>query len=195
MRHGTCFRRRLSAHRAGAAPHSAVAELGVVRRIVPSPDNNQVMSLPMFAAHPEFARLTLAACRAFFGSLPVSTFVRRAPLSVLSNAFRGLIGLKARTDQPCGLLHASSTSGHGWLRPRRPNNNSTRTPNQALQRTATGCHGSCFSRSGVFPSSRISTSLGLLSAAHPRSYRASPPRSLSLGSFGVSFRHSITISS
>ena len=28
-RHGTCFRRRLSAHRAGAAPHSAVAELGV----------------------------------------------------------------------------------------------------------------------------------------------------------------------
>ena len=32
MRHGTCFRRRLSAHHAGAAPHSAVAELGVVRR-------------------------------------------------------------------------------------------------------------------------------------------------------------------
>ena len=32
MRHGTCFRRRLSAHHAGAAPHSAVAELGVVSR-------------------------------------------------------------------------------------------------------------------------------------------------------------------
>ena len=32
MRHGTCFRRRLSTHHAGAAPHSAVAELGVVRR-------------------------------------------------------------------------------------------------------------------------------------------------------------------
>ena len=31
MRHGTCFRRRLSARHAGAAPHSAVAELGVVR--------------------------------------------------------------------------------------------------------------------------------------------------------------------
>jgi hypothetical protein len=30
-RHGTCFHRRLSAHRAGAAPHSAFAELGVVR--------------------------------------------------------------------------------------------------------------------------------------------------------------------
>ena len=34
MRHGTCFRRRLSAHHAGAAPHSAVAELGVVRRFL-----------------------------------------------------------------------------------------------------------------------------------------------------------------
>gem|GEM_PF-6554109 len=33
MRHGTCFRRRLSTHHAGAAPHSAVAELGVVRRL------------------------------------------------------------------------------------------------------------------------------------------------------------------
>ena len=31
MRHGTCFRRRFAAHHAGAAPHSAVAELGVVR--------------------------------------------------------------------------------------------------------------------------------------------------------------------
>jgi len=30
VRHGTCFRRRLSAHHAGAAPHSAVAELEVV---------------------------------------------------------------------------------------------------------------------------------------------------------------------
>ena len=35
VRHGTCFRRRLSAHHAGAAPHSAVAELGVVRRRSP----------------------------------------------------------------------------------------------------------------------------------------------------------------
>ena len=32
MRHGTCFRRHLAARHAGAAPHSAVAELGVVRR-------------------------------------------------------------------------------------------------------------------------------------------------------------------
>jgi hypothetical protein len=30
VRHGNCFRRRLSTHHAGAAPHSAVAELGVV---------------------------------------------------------------------------------------------------------------------------------------------------------------------
>ena len=39
MRHGTCFHRRLSTHRAGAAPHSAVAELGVVRRYRTSPVN------------------------------------------------------------------------------------------------------------------------------------------------------------
>ena len=39
MRHGTCFRRRLSASHAGAAPHSAVAELGVVRRLHTLPVN------------------------------------------------------------------------------------------------------------------------------------------------------------
>src|SRR5438093_12773910 len=33
VRHGTCFRRHLAACHAGAAPHSAVAELGVVRRL------------------------------------------------------------------------------------------------------------------------------------------------------------------
>ena len=37
MRHGTCFRRRLATHHAGAAPHSAVAELGVVRRFLACP--------------------------------------------------------------------------------------------------------------------------------------------------------------
>ena len=58
-------------------------------------------------------------------------------------------------------------------------------PNLALQRTATGCHGSCFSRPGVFPSSRITTRLAAPSAVHLRSYRASPPRSLSLRSLGV----------
>ena len=45
MRHGTCFRRRLSAHHAGAAPHSAVAELGVVRRCYALTENEQFMSL------------------------------------------------------------------------------------------------------------------------------------------------------
>lgn len=32
MRHGTCFRQRLSTRHAGAAPHSAIAELAVIRR-------------------------------------------------------------------------------------------------------------------------------------------------------------------
>ena len=146
------------------------------------------MSLPMFAAHPEFARRSLAAFIALVGSLSVSTFGRRATLSVHSNAFRGLIGLKAQAAQPCGHCQALSTSGHRRLRPRRPNNSSTRTPNQALQRTATGCHGSCFSRPGVSRSSHISTGLGVPSAAHLRSYRASPSRSLILGSLGASTR-------
>ncbi len=35
--HGTCFRRRFSTHHAGAAPHSAVAELGVVSQPVEKP--------------------------------------------------------------------------------------------------------------------------------------------------------------
>jgi len=39
VRHGTCFHRRLSTHHAGAAPHSAVAELGVVRRFCTRPVN------------------------------------------------------------------------------------------------------------------------------------------------------------
>jgi len=41
VRHGTCFRSRLSAHHAGAAPHSAIAELGGVRRVTASTDNQQ----------------------------------------------------------------------------------------------------------------------------------------------------------
>ena len=45
MRHGTCFRRRLSARRAGAAPHSAVAELGVVRRRYPHSMNGRLIPL------------------------------------------------------------------------------------------------------------------------------------------------------
>ena len=58
------------------------------------------------------------------------------------------------------------------------------TANNALQRTAPGCHGSCYSRSGVSPSCHLLTSSGAASASHLRSYRASPPRSLSLGSLG-----------
>ena len=56
MRHGTCFRRRLSARHAGAAPHSAVAELGVVRRHYVFSVNRAIIfslvvsTLPLFAA-------------------------------------------------------------------------------------------------------------------------------------------------
>ena len=45
MRHGTSFRRRLSARHAGAAPHSAVAELGVVRRCYAQTQTTNMKSL------------------------------------------------------------------------------------------------------------------------------------------------------
>ena len=54
MRHGTCFRRRLSTHHAGAAPHSAVAELGVVRRLRASSVITNKKS-PM-SSHPKISR-------------------------------------------------------------------------------------------------------------------------------------------
>ena len=56
MRHGTCFRRRLSAHHAGAAPRSAAAELGVVRR---------------FRAHPEMGYLIVTLLALALLALPV----------------------------------------------------------------------------------------------------------------------------
>jgi len=52
VRHGTCFHRRLSTHHAGAAPHSAVAELGVVSRCyahfhyAPKPTQETKMNTP-----------------------------------------------------------------------------------------------------------------------------------------------------
>ena len=50
MRHGTCFHRRLSAHQAGAAPHSAVAELGVVRRLRTHTVNRTVLFFALSVA-------------------------------------------------------------------------------------------------------------------------------------------------
>ena len=160
---------------AATAPRSAVAELGVVRRFVPSPDNDQVMSLPKFFTQLEFARRSLAARAAVVRSLSASSFARHATLSVLSNAFRGLIGLKAREGQPCGLLHASSTSGRRRLRPRRLHDNSTRTPNQALQRTAP--------RVTLAAADRPATFAHPAPAAFPQPARRAP-QSLSFRSLG-----------
>ena len=60
MRHGTCFHRRLSTHHAGAAPHSAVAELGVVRRRYP---HSQMLKLVVHVA----VALSLWLGLAYFG--------------------------------------------------------------------------------------------------------------------------------
>ena len=70
MRHGTCFRRRLSTRHAGAAPHSAVAELGVVRRRYPFVIMNLIsftlalMSVLAFAGPPDAVNARFAEERA-----------------------------------------------------------------------------------------------------------------------------------
>ena len=50
-RHGTCFHHHLSTHHAGAAPHSAVAELGVVRRIAMSVLESPLPKPPEYLEH------------------------------------------------------------------------------------------------------------------------------------------------
>ena len=172
-----------SARHARAAPATPVAELGVVRRIVPSPCNDQFMRLPMLATLPEFARRSLAAFTALLGSLSVSTFARRATLSVASNAFRGRIDLKAQAAQPCGHCHARSTSGHRGLLPRRLFHNSTRTPNQALQRTGPAVTLAAFPR--YTRPVRLTRSLSRSSSLSltPQPARQ-PGQSLSWGSLG-----------
>ena len=180
-------------HHAAVAPAAPVAELGVVQRIVPSPANNQLMSLPRLATHPEFACRSLAACAASSGSLSALGFGRCATLSVLSNAFRGRIGLKPQAAQPCGRCHALPPSGHRRLRPRRPFHNSTRTPNHALQRTASRVTVAAIHvRSRLLRAGRCLTSAASFFAS-PSQLPRLAPQSLSLGSFGVSFRHPITI--
>ena len=78
MRHGTCFRRRLSAHHAGAAPHSAVAELGVVRRFLVSPVNEAEqarikeawLTLPASLRSDPASEAELTAFEERYGSIP-----------------------------------------------------------------------------------------------------------------------------
>ena len=114
-----------------------------------------------------------------------SSFLRSTepPLSALLPALTTV--LASDSECPAGEIQASSTANRTLSQRLRQTG---AKPNLAQQRTAPGCHGSCFLRSGVFPSSRISTSLGALSAVHLRSYRASPSRSLSLRSLGVATR-------
>ena len=89
-------------------------------------------------------------------------------------------------------LHSSSTSSTRIPTTFPDGFRSEVTANNALQRTATGCHGSCYSRSGVSPSCHLHTSSEAPSASHLRSYRASPPRSLSFGSLGA-IRYSLPL--
>ena len=94
MRHGTCFRRRLSAHHAGAAPHSAVAELGVVRRRYARPEQRKSMTTPTGHLDPILGRPAIpGSATGTFGSRPGTS-------RIASRAFRG----RSRTSR-----HAAGT--------------------------------------------------------------------------------------
>ena len=142
------------------------------------------MSLPMLATRFEFARRCLAAWAASFGSFSGAGFGGCATLSVLSNAFRGRIDLKAQAAQPCGHCHARSTSGHRGLLPRRLFHNSTRTPNQALQRTGPAVTLAAFPRYTRPVRLTLSLSRSSSLSLTPQPARQ-PGQSLSWGSLGA----------
>ena len=166
MRHGTCFHRRLSARRAGAAPHSAVAELGVVRRspgavprITPAMANFEANVTSRLSGYVSgalrsldllgFAHAgTLAAMR---GVPPVpASFARRLRTQSVRVQACSPDGFPPTPKPP--LVSQPQTGQHGPLlaaarsaasifthRPaltRRGWRESQRTPNHALQRTA-----------------------------------------------------------
>ena len=82
MRHGTCFRRRLSARHAGAAPHSAVAELEVVRRLRTSP-----VAALIYLALILLSVLFVWACAAVFSSRQQSRTLRGLFAVIIVAAF------------------------------------------------------------------------------------------------------------
>ena len=110
MRHGTCFRRRLSAHHAGAAPHSAVAELGVVRRYSALPMNGR--------CYPVTPSISPLAMRSEFLSVSPAGPAGPRLQTAASSGFGGASASHRLGVQCAGVLTQNVT------------------PNHALQRTA-----------------------------------------------------------
>ena len=136
MRHGTCFRRRLSAHHAGAAPHSAVAELGVVRRLLASAMNHtfsRLFRIGALAKSEAFDSALLLShelvssrtTRAAFACQPFALSVRRS-LRLRGCLFPLRTLLSTSLSAMRSPFHARSQEAVA---------NPTQTPNQTLQPT------------------------------------------------------------
>ena len=168
MRHGTCFHRRLSAHHAGAAPHSAVAELGVVRRRYTRCVQRRLLpGFPFTDAVLYLSRLDSSQWESVPGTSSLS--VSRSPFVSQSITHLALSGVarrfRAQVTATGGSLPVPSQR---FGRQSATLSTQSATPNHALQRTAPVCHACCSPQSP------------------PRSSHASPPLSLSLGSLGDS---------
>ena len=102
MRHGTCFRRRLATRHAGAAPHSAVAELEVVRRRYALPMNLSAGAI-LFSI---FLRAALA-----FGAEPVREYQAQDGWRMLQTALPHALKSNREAVHDCFMaayLRASS---------------------------------------------------------------------------------------
>ena len=173
MRHGTCFRRRLSAHHAGAAPLSAVAELGVVRRrYARCVQRSLSPSFPFTDAFICLSRLSSSQQASVPGTSSLS--VRRSPFVSLSIPYPVLSGVACRI---CAQVTATGGSlpvpSPRFGRQSATFSTQAATPNQALQRTAP-CVTAPASATTFPPTMQV-----------PRR----TPLSLSLGSLGVATRH------
>ena len=174
MRHGTCFRRRLSAHHAATAPRSAVAELGVVSRCSHT-----------FLLHGVFSE----ACFEFDDLLPFPPFLcpQRTPVPGSQRRVSRLLFVSSfsRHSFLSGVARFSAGHGHGrQLVLARPYAFATLPPHASHATNATANHALQRTRAAVTPAAS-----GLrLSPATQAARRA--PRSLSLRSLGVARAHS-----
>ena len=196
MRHGTCFRRRLSARHAGAAPHSAVAELGVVRRLHTLFMNGSQLSLPLRAHLASLLACSVAGCASLAASANGSCSRERRNARHVSASRRGE-GVSKVCMSAASLTPEAFGDSYG-LRRRFVWRDSGKwpserqTPNQALQRTAG--FGGQFPGTGSHPPGSVTacapaTNPGTARACasrRPAHTTAPGPQSLSLGSLGDS---------
>ena len=182
MRHGTCFHRRLSTLHAGAAPHSAVAEFGVVRRrYARCVQRSFSLSFPFTDAIIHLSGLRSSQRQSVPGTSSLS--VSRIPFVSWSITHLVLPGVARRF-----CAQATATGGSlpvpslGFGRPLAGVLTEAATPNQALERTATRVTVAAIPvRSRLVRARRCLTSVAAFFAP-PSQLPRRAPQSLSLGS-------------